>query len=77
MGIFNTEVMILFFQKRVDIDEAILQIFGMVQIHQNSPHLEKNSIRALSSASCFPWPTYYHDDKTKDPRRVWGKCYGF
>jgi hypothetical protein len=41
-----------FHQKRVETGDDILQILKMVENPSNSPHLEKNSFRALSSASC-------------------------
>ena len=41
-----------FHWKRVEIGDDILQILYKVEYLLNSPHLEKNSFRALRSASC-------------------------
>ena len=46
-----------FHWKRVETDDDILQILKMVENPSNSTHLEKNSSRALSSASsCNSFP---------------------
>ena len=51
-----------FKRKRVETGNDILQILKMVENPSNLPHLEKNSFRALSSASCCKKITKYKTD---------------